>query len=84
MQDAGFALVQVEAEEHDLELPPPQQFLWQYIHSTPLSAAASQLDTEARAQFEGEVLNAWADSGGDGGLALRVRMLVASGVKVAA
>jgi ubiquinone/menaquinone biosynthesis C-methylase UbiE len=84
MQDAGFALVQVEAEKHDFELPPPQQFLWQYIHSTPLSAAASQLDTEARAQFEREVLSAWADCGRDGGLALGVRMLVASGAKVAA
>jgi hypothetical protein len=42
MQDAGFAHIDVDAANHDLELPPPQQFLWQYIHGTPLSAAVSQ------------------------------------------
>lgn len=81
---AGFAQVEVHAEEHDLKLPPPRQFLWQYVHSTPLSVSASQMDASARAEFEREVLDAWAVSGGDRGLDLRLRMVVASATKAAA
>ena len=84
IRDAGFAHVEVGAEEHDLELPPPKEFLWQYVHSTPLSASASQMDASAQADFEREVLNAWAASGGDGELDLRLRMVVASATKGAA
>ncbi|MEQ8330380.1 MAG: methyltransferase domain-containing protein [Longimicrobiales bacterium] len=84
LRDAGFVQVEVHAEQHDLELPPPRQFLWQYVHSTPISASASQMDASARAEFERDVLDAWADSGGDGGLELRLRMVVASATKAAA
>ena len=84
IRDAGFAEVEVQAQEHNLELPPPQQFLWQYIHSTPLSQSASQMDASTQAEFEREVLNAWPDSGGDGGLDLRLRMVIASATKAAA
>lgn len=84
LRDGDFTQVEVQAEDHHLKLPPPQQFLWQYVHSTPLSASASQMDASAQAEFEREVLNAWADSGGDGGLDLRLRMVIASATKAAA
>jgi ubiquinone/menaquinone biosynthesis C-methylase UbiE len=83
LQDAGFAQVEVAVEEHHLALPPPQQFLWQYVHSTPLSASASQMDTTAQAEFEREVLDAWAEAGNDEGLELRLRMVVASATRAA-
>ena len=84
IRGAGFEQVEVQAEEYDLQLPPPQQFLWQYVHSTPLSVSVSQMDEPARAEFEREVLDAWASSGGDGGLGLRLRMVVASATRAAA
>jgi hypothetical protein len=30
-----------------LTLPEPREFLWQYVHSTPLAAAVAQIDEEA-------------------------------------
>ena len=44
----------VEAQRHPLSLrvAPPADFLWQYVQSTPLSAAAAQLDDDARAALE--------------------------------
>ena len=84
VRDAGFTDVEVEAEDYDLELPPPQQFLWEYVHSTPLSVSVSQMDASARAELEREVLTAWADSAGDGTLRLGLRMVIASATRAAA
>ena len=52
LQSAGFD--DVEAEHHRLpvRVAPPADFLWQYVQSTPLSAAAAQLDDDARAALE--------------------------------
>ena len=82
--DAGFVRVEVQEEEHHLRLPPPQQFLWEYIHSTPLAASASQMDASTRAEFEREVLDAWAVPGSDAGIDLRLRMVVASATRAVA
>lgn len=51
MHGAGLADVCVEATVHDLKLPEPRQFLWQYVHSTPLSAVVSQADAETLAEL---------------------------------
>jgi hypothetical protein len=37
-----------------LELPPPAEFLWQYVWSTPLAAEVAQADEERRAALENE------------------------------
>ena len=44
MRSAGFEEVNVEAKRKELRPPPPPDFLWQYVHSTPLAAAAAQAD----------------------------------------
>ena len=84
LREAGFEQVSVEEEEHGLKVPPPHDFLWQYVHSTPLSAAASEMEPSSVDAFEREVLEAWADRETDDGLALQLRMVVASATKAAA
>jgi ubiquinone/menaquinone biosynthesis C-methylase UbiE len=51
---AGFEQVEVRSAETPLELPPPAEFLWQYVTSTPLAAAVTQADAESRAALEHE------------------------------
>jgi ubiquinone/menaquinone biosynthesis C-methylase UbiE len=51
---AGFEDIGVRSTETSLELPPPAEFLWQYIWSTPLTAAVAQVDEECRAALENE------------------------------
>lgn len=46
--DAGFDDVDVRSADKVLDLPPPADFLWQYVHSTPLSAAVRQLGDDER------------------------------------
>ncbi|MEZ5319856.1 MAG: methyltransferase domain-containing protein [Vicinamibacterales bacterium] len=54
--DAGFESPEVRADRKTLHLPPPSTFLWQYIASTPLAGALDQVDDEARAAIEREVV----------------------------
>lgn len=35
---AGFSNVSVQADTKSLRLPPPDEFLWQYVHSTILES----------------------------------------------
>jgi ubiquinone/menaquinone biosynthesis C-methylase UbiE len=67
IRDAGFSEVTVRRSMRTLHLPAPAEFLWQYVHSTPLAAAMTQLDAEGRAGLERDVvaeLGAFADDGG--------------------
>lgn len=51
---AGFEDVDVRSAKTSLELPPPAEFLRQYVSSTPLAAAVAQADEEHRAALESE------------------------------
>lgn len=51
---AGFEDVDVRSGVTSLELPPPAEFLWQYVSSTPLAATVAQADEERRAALENE------------------------------
>lgn len=84
MRDTGFVDVTVEVEDHDLELPPPREFLWQYIYSTPMAAIVSQTSADDLAALEREVLDASAEFVRDDVLEHRQRLVVASGTKTAA
>jgi ubiquinone/menaquinone biosynthesis C-methylase UbiE/predicted ester cyclase len=57
--DAGFHDIEVEATTITLHLPEPREFLWQYLHSTPLAAAAGKLDDRQRAALEHDVVQRW-------------------------
>ena len=52
---AGFRDVNVGAEKKSLLVPPPREFLWQYIHSTPLAQAAEKAERAVRDRLEAEV-----------------------------
>lgn len=49
---AGFGDVEVRAAPVTLRLPAPADFLWQYVHSTPVAAALAEVDEERRDALE--------------------------------
>lgn len=57
--DAGFHEIDVQPHTKTLRLPPPGEFLWQYVQSTPLSMAVAQADEESRAALERDVVAEW-------------------------
>jgi hypothetical protein len=71
---AGFDDVEVRSESVALHLPPPADFLWQYIHSTPLAAVVAQVDQEGRNALERDFSERCEDFVKDGALAGAVRM----------
>jgi ubiquinone/menaquinone biosynthesis C-methylase UbiE len=71
--EAGFRDVEVELRRSALALPPPADFLWQYIACTPLALAVEGLGEEGRAALEREVVEGWGPfTGADGRLALEL------------
>jgi ubiquinone/menaquinone biosynthesis C-methylase UbiE len=53
---AGFTDVVVDHRVKTLRVPPPRDFLWQYVHSTPMAGALAQTDEAARAALEADVV----------------------------
>jgi len=66
---AGFRDVEVRSTTLTLTLPGPADFLWQYVHSTPLSAAVAQIDDAGRTALERDVVAGWRSFVKDGTLA---------------
>jgi ubiquinone/menaquinone biosynthesis C-methylase UbiE len=56
IETAGFDDVDVEAQAVPLRLPPPADFFWQYVHSTPLAGIAREIDDDTRAALERDVV----------------------------
>jgi ubiquinone/menaquinone biosynthesis C-methylase UbiE len=46
MSGAGFHDISVRSEMKSLQLPVPEEFLWQYVNSTPLAGAVANVDNE--------------------------------------
>lgn len=80
-EGVGFRDVQVDTAPKRLVLPPPREFLWQYIHSTPIVGAARQADQRARDNLEREICDNWADFVVDGNIRLEVGMTTVSAVR---
>jgi ubiquinone/menaquinone biosynthesis C-methylase UbiE len=81
MDGAGFRDVSVRADIKSLHLPAPTEFLWQYVHSTPLGGAVAQVDDERRSALERDVVAQWQEFVEDRALVLQVRMVVATARK---
>ena len=72
--DAGFDDVEVRSEPVTLDLPAPADFLWQYVHSTPMVARVAQLDEERREALERDFSERCRDFVREGRLAGAVRI----------
>ena len=78
---AGFHDVAVWRDTKTLRLPGPEEFLWQYVQSTPLAAAVAQADDETRAALERNVVAKWQEFVEDGALMLSPGIVVATARK---
>lgn len=78
LEDGGFHDVSVRAEPQELSLPAPKDFLWQYIGSTPLAAAAGSADDAARSELERDVVAGWEPFADDGRMHFEQRVVVAA------
>lgn len=56
---AGFQEIEIEAEEKLLHLPAPKDFLWQYIHSTPMIEIVSKVNKQTMDLLEKEIVKNW-------------------------
>src|ERR671916_2924871 len=75
---AGFHDVAVWRDTKTLRLPAPEEFLWQYVQSTPLANAVAQVDDESRAALEHDVVAKWQAFVEDGTMTLQVGIVVAT------
>ena len=78
---AGLHALSVRHGVRALQLPAPTEFLWQYVHSTPLAVTMTQLDGRARAAIESDVVQQWQAFAGNGGLVLNLGVVVATARK---
>jgi SAM-dependent methyltransferase len=83
VSDAGFRNASTQAETKLLRLPPPGEFLWQYVRSTPLAEVVAQADEERRASLERDVVGKWQEFVEGNGIMIQVRIVVATAQKEA-
>lgn len=81
LSSAGFHDVSVQTDIKSLRLPAPEEFLWQYVHSTPLAGAVAPVDDGHRGSLERDVVSKWQDFVEDHALVLQVRVVLATARK---
>lgn len=79
LNGAGFHDVAVRAAPKTLRLPPARDFLWQYVHSTPLATAVASMDERRRAALERDVCEQWQEFAVDDAMTFSVGITTASG-----
>lgn len=80
LEAAGFHGISIQAGVKSLPIPKPADFLWQYVHSTPLAELVGRAGEAQRSALEGDVVSKWQELP-DQSRALQVRMVVASARK---
>jgi SAM-dependent methyltransferase len=78
---AGFRRVEVRSKALSVTLPEPAEFLWQYVHSTPLAAVVAEIDDVRRAALEHDVVAAWQPFVEDGALIFAANAVLATARK---
>jgi ubiquinone/menaquinone biosynthesis C-methylase UbiE len=81
LSSAGFGAVDTQSNTRTLSLPAPEDFLWQYVHSTPLAGAVAQMDDKSRSALERDVVAGWQAFVEDGAFVLHLDVVVATGRK---
>ena len=56
---AGFQDISIRQESKTVHLPEPQEFLWQYVSSTPLAGPLAQVDDATRSALQQELVTRW-------------------------
>jgi len=79
MRTAGFRDIAAKKASKTLRLPAAEEFLWQYVHSTPLAGAVAGVDPERLAAVEKETCQDWNRHVVDGTLTLRLQVTTAVG-----
>jgi ubiquinone/menaquinone biosynthesis C-methylase UbiE len=79
MSEAGFSGIAAGRAQKTLRLPPPEDFLWQYVHSTPLVALVGQAGEAQRAALSRDVAARWKKFAAGDALALEVGVTTVSG-----
>lgn len=81
MHTAGFDDVDVETTSVPLRVAPPADFFWQYVRSTPLAAAAAELDDAQRTALEAEVVERCAPFVDGDASVMEPGLLIATGAR---
>jgi len=81
LQSAGFHDVAVKTTTKILRLPPPADFLWQYIHATPMGAVIAEADADHLDKLERDVVAQWQDFVDRGNLVIDSPILTATARK---
>lgn len=82
LREARFRNVAVRVAKSTIPLPPAQEFMWHYIHSTPLSQFVSRADAAQIAALERDVISGWAPwSLQSGGLAYEQELSVGTAIR---
>jgi ubiquinone/menaquinone biosynthesis C-methylase UbiE len=77
-RDAGFEDVNVRAYRKELRLPDAREFLWQYVHCTPLTGMLANLEAGRIAALERDVVAGWATWSAGAGMKYEQGMNVAT------
>lgn len=75
---AGFRDINVEVVTKTLRLPPPVDFLWQYVHATPMGAVVAACEDDRWEKVERDVVAQWQQFVEDGVLAIHQPIVVAT------
>jgi len=59
LRDAAFQEIEIQSRPALLELPPAEEFLWQYVQSTPLSGQVAEVTDAQRTALAQDVIRAW-------------------------
>lgn len=76
LTDAGFQDVDVRSAVKNFALPAPEDFLWQYVRSTPLAAAVAEVDDESRDALERDFSEQCQELVREGGLPLQTNLTI--------
>lgn len=76
--EAGFTDIEVDYGPMLLRVAPPADFVWQYVNSTPLAAAAAHLDEGERVALEQAVVQRCEPFTDRGSLVMEPQILVAT------
>jgi len=79
LSDAGYQDAVAETRAVSLSLPAPEEFLWQYLYSTPLADAVGKMDDAARGALQHDVEQQAGSLVKDGGLTVQQEIVVATG-----